>query len=311
MEYFCTYCNTLHRAFSDANYCSNNGDEISRVRSNAYYFQSNNLNSGDHISRLSIRTINKGFQTHIINGEEFLLDKEEFLVVPEGASFESHIKTNNPIEGLLVAFSSDDIEAFNYWNNSSEDELLDNPFDLKSLTAPISAISLQKNKEVYENATKIQNAIKNGLNRSLYYEEHFFNLLGAVIKNLYQQSQKIKALSAKKKSTKKEIYKRVSLAKTWMDCNLDKNLELQTLSQISAMSPFHFLRSFKGIYNKSPYQYIKQKRIEKAKFLLHDTNYSIDDILMEIGLENKSSFLRCFKKSTGFTTSQYRSLTTQ
>lgn len=202
MQAYCTYCNTLHRAFSDQNYCSKKGDEISQVRSNAYYFQSKNLISGDHISRLSIRTINTGFQTHVINGREYLLDKDQYLIVPEGAAFESHVNTNNPIEGLLVAFSSHDINAFQYWIDATEDDLLDDPFDTQKNATSIPAISLPQSPSVAINVERIKTAIKTGIDQSLYYEEHFVSLLAAVLDNLKSRKEKIRTLPAKKLSTK-------------------------------------------------------------------------------------------------------------
>ncbi len=309
MGEFCTYCNTLHRAFSDANYCSIKGDELSRVRSNAYYFQSNDLDSGDHISRLSIRTINRGYQNHFINGREYLLNKDRCLIVPEGASFESQLKTINPIEGLLVAYSKNDISHLKYWKNSTDTQLLDNPFEIDNYDICNNVISFDKSYKIYKRAEFIQYAIKKGLNRSLYYEEQFLFLLRTVLQDIHEIKQKVKNLKAKKNSTKKEIYKRISRVKDYIDCNLKEKLDLKTLSQISTMSPFHLLRNFQSIYGITPHQYVSHQRLEKAKFLLKDTHHTLDKILSEIGLENKSSFTRYFKNKTGFTTSEYQNST--
>ena len=52
--------------------------------------------------------------------------------------------------------------------------------------------------------------------------------------------------------------------------------------------------------------YINEIRINKAKELLRDTNLRIQDIGAKVGIENRTTFLRVFKKVEGISPTTYR-----
>ena len=72
------------------------------------------------------------------------------------------------------------------------------------------------------------------------------------------------------------------------------------------MSVCWFIRSFKRYTGVTPLQYITTIRINKAKELLKDSGYSIQEIGSLVGYDNQLYFSRMFKKQTGCSPSQYR-----
>ena len=305
---YCKYCNTLHKAFGDVNYCSNNGDSLDTVKTNAYYFNSNNLVSGEHISRISIRTIFNGYQEYEIDGRNYLLDSNKYFIVSEGTSFSSEIDTNEPVEGLLVAYQNKDISDFVYSISSPLEMILDVPFNTKSNVHIESASIGSMNANVWNELKMIMTSMKQDEDLEMQYQESFINLLQYALADFKSLNKRVNDLNSAKSSTKKEIYRRVSKAKEFIDCNLSQNLDLSSLSKVAMMSQFHFMRCFKKIHQTTPHQYITMKRIKKAQFLLRDGKDSLDEILNQIGLNNKSSFTRLFKKQVGMSTSDYRRL---
>ncbi|MBK7912504.1 MAG: helix-turn-helix transcriptional regulator [Saprospiraceae bacterium] len=86
---------------------------------------------------------------------------------------------------------------------------------------------------------------------------------------------------------------------TYIDENLDKDLSLQTISNIAYYSQFHLHRLFKAITNETLNAYIIRKRIERsAMMLIHNMEYSIAEIGDRYGFKNDSTFSRTFKKYT-------------
>ena len=69
---------------------------------------------------------------------------------------------------------------------------------------------------------------------------------------------------------------------------------------------FHFLRLFRQCYGLSPYQYLQEQRLSKAKYLLKSSALAIGEIADELGFENPNSFSRLFKLRTGYYPSEYR-----
>lgn len=63
---------------------------------------------------------------------------------------------------------------------------------------------------------------------------------------------------------KQYLYKRIVQAKLFIDANFVENINLNNISYEAIFSKFHFIRLFKKIYGKTPHQYLKSVRIEKA-----------------------------------------------
>ncbi|AUS97590.1 hypothetical protein CDQ84_08460 [Clostridium thermosuccinogenes] len=88
--------------------------------------------------------------------------------------------------------------------------------------------------------------------------------------------------------------------------NIDCSIE--DLSSVAGLSSYHFIRVFKNNTGKTPYEYLIDLRIEKAKQLLADKNYTVTDVCLECGFNNPSHFTRLFKNKTGITPTYFRSI---
>ena len=101
------------------------------------------------------------------------------------------------------------------------------------------------------------------------------------------------------------MYRRIVQAKLFIDANYSENIDLQNVSSEAAFSKFHFLRLFKDIYGLTPYLYLKQVRIEKAKEFLAE-NIPVNEVCYRIGFESVTSFTSLFKRTVGVTPSTYQ-----
>ncbi|ARV63197.1 hypothetical protein BZZ01_23480 [Nostocales cyanobacterium HT-58-2] len=82
---------------------------------------------------------------------------------------------------------------------------------------------------------------------------------------------------------------------------LDRPLHLAELAEIVGISQYHFCRLFKQSMGVSPYQYVLQQRMEKAKELLQQRKYAIAEIALLVGFADQSRFTRHFRKYIGVT----------
>jgi AraC family transcriptional regulator len=88
--------------------------------------------------------------------------------------------------------------------------------------------------------------------------------------------------------------------------HLDQDIKLMDLAQLLDISQFHFSHLFKQAIGVSPYQYLIQQRIERAKRLLRQTERSIMDIALDCGFNSHSHLSKQFRQSTGMTPRAYR-----
>jgi AraC family transcriptional regulator len=92
----------------------------------------------------------------------------------------------------------------------------------------------------------------------------------------------------------------------YIDAHLDEDIKLVDLATLLDMSQFHFIALFKQAIDTSPYQYLLQQRVERAKQLLKQTERSIVEIALECGFNSHSHLSKQFRQSTGMTPTAYR-----
>ncbi|WP_315790427.1 AraC family transcriptional regulator [Fischerella sp. JS2] len=92
----------------------------------------------------------------------------------------------------------------------------------------------------------------------------------------------------------------------YIDTHLDRDIKLADLARLLDMSQFHFSHLFKQSIGTSPYQYLIQQRVERAKQLLKQTDQSIMDIALESGFNSHSHLSKQFRQITGMTPKAYR-----
>jgi AraC-like DNA-binding protein len=110
-----------------------------------------------------------------------------------------------------------------------------------------------------------------------------------------------------KLSTKQELYTRLQWTKDFINENYAQHLTIGDLADLACLSPFHFQRLFKQVFNLPPYQYIKARRIEKARELLVK-GIPVHTVCRSVGWEDTSSFVRLFKQKFSVTPKQYSTL---
>jgi AraC-like DNA-binding protein len=103
-----------------------------------------------------------------------------------------------------------------------------------------------------------------------------------------------------------DLYTRIVRAKLFIDDHYASPLDLDKLSDEACFSKYHFLRLFKKAYNKTPYQYLSERRIEKAKEKLKSANTRVNEICEQVGFESPTSFSLKFKAYTGETPALFR-----
>lgn len=96
----------------------------------------------------------------------------------------------------------------------------------------------------------------------------------------------------------------------YIDMHFKEPLTLESLADICHGSPYHLQRTFKLIKGVTPMQYIQNTRMKHAQQLLKETDTSINEISLEVGIQNPAHFATLFKKITSYTPSEYRQMIT-
>lgn len=92
----------------------------------------------------------------------------------------------------------------------------------------------------------------------------------------------------------------------YIDAHLHQEIKLTDLASLLGIGEFHFSRQFKQVLGTTPHQYLLQQRIERAKQLLKQSDYSIADIALMCGFNSHSHLSKQFRQLTGITPKAYR-----
>jgi AraC-like DNA-binding protein len=112
--------------------------------------------------------------------------------------------------------------------------------------------------------------------------------------------------AAKVEATAPDVYERLCRARKFIDLCYDLPLNLEQISSQACFSRYHFLRLFRAAFDKTPHQYLVERRIEKAKELLSSNNLRVTDVCFEVGFQSLGSFSSLFHKSVGHPPAIYR-----
>jgi AraC-like DNA-binding protein len=95
-------------------------------------------------------------------------------------------------------------------------------------------------------------------------------------------------------------------ARDLADARFAEPLEVDDLARAAGLSKAHFSREFRRTFGESPYVYLMTRRLERAAALLRNTDYSVAEICLEVGLQGVGSFTTSFKRMFGMTPTEYR-----
>ncbi|HEY3453175.1 MAG TPA: AraC family transcriptional regulator [Bryobacteraceae bacterium] len=88
--------------------------------------------------------------------------------------------------------------------------------------------------------------------------------------------------------------------------NLDAGVSIQELAKHCSMGTHHFTQLFKASTGCSPYKYVLDLRIARAKDLLATTSLTLAEIAYKLGFASQSHFTTTFRQHTQFTPQRYR-----
>jgi len=110
---------------------------------------------------------------------------------------------------------------------------------------------------------------------------------------------------------KREVHKgglsnyQLQQIKEYIQEHLDQEICLDQLANLVGLSRYYFCHLFKQSTGLSPYKYIIQCRVERAKKLLRRGDLSLAEIALSCGFSHQSHLHRHFKQLTGVTPKKF------
>lgn len=151
-----------------------------------------------------------------------------------------------------------------------------------------------KDTELIKKITRLSS--KYNLNRDLKVSQEITGLMTRFIlekrKNIFTDASK---------TTEK-----LNRAVTYMAEHLTEKITVEDIANSVYLSTYHFVRSFKKQTGLTPYEYLINLRINKAKDLLISTDDSLDTIAVNSGFTDSKNLIYNFKRIVNLTPKEYR-----
>jgi len=90
------------------------------------------------------------------------------------------------------------------------------------------------------------------------------------------------------------------------DRHYDDPVDVAAMAEAAGLSRAHFSREYRSAFGQPPHVYLLTRRLERAAALLRNTDHSVADICVEVGLTSLGSFTTSFRRMFGSTPAAYR-----
>lgn len=252
-----------------------------------------------HAPTVSIKYVLQGVENYRVNQYTHQVKRGEFLLVNQAQSLEIDVDSRQAVLGLCLYVNERVVNDVYRAMTDSDGRLLDNPF------APFCQAF-----DFYESVYSVHN---DALGQFLQHlacqtdlqtgeilvdkDELYYQTAERLLQSQLQVTKAIRRISAQQVSTRKELFRRVNLAKRMIDADVQTDWSVSELASQAALSEFHFFRSFKQAFGVSPRQYLIQKRLERAACLLKAKRYTVSEIAFLTGFSDVFAFSKAFKKT--------------
>jgi AraC-like DNA-binding protein len=237
---------------------------------------------------------------------QFAVDDTSYLVFNGGREFSSYVESNTLVTCYCACLEPDLAEDALRTMVTPADRLLEDPYGEKFQPVQFFETAYRHDVSVSPLLRRLEAAVVNECEPHAWFEEQFRFLASRLLTTHRDVYREIDRLPLARAATRLEVYKRVLVARDYMEAGLDKPLSVADIASVACFSPFHFLRSFKQVFQETPHQYLTRRRIERAKDLLLQTDMSVTSICFAIGFESLGSFSTLFRRNVGLSPDGYR-----
>lgn len=149
--------------------------------------------------------------------------------------------------------------------------------------------------------SELQNYRGKGIAAKLFYESKVAEALSLVME--YQK----KCPTVNIKLSAQDV-ERIQTVAAYLSDHCAAETPMERLTQIACMGTTKLKNCFKKIYGCTITEYVQQRRMSQAEYLLSNTDLSIGQIAQTVGYSTSSRFAELFRKSTGLLPLEYRKM---
>ena len=253
----------------------------------------------EEIQSLSLCIVAQGRKTVTVGGETYLYDPFHYLILASHLHFQAEVleaSLGRPFlsfvlqidPALVRQVSSDMLERRTTVFRSRDAEVQ---------TAPQACVSAL-DQELLGVVLRFLRAVKAEADRRVLAPLYLQELVYRVLQR--EQYARLLTLAAAESASNP-----VSAVLEYVRTHLSEPLTVADMADLVRLSPSAFAHLFRDVTGRSPYQFVKEMRLDRARELLVDGKFTVARISKEVGYASVSHFISEFRGRFGVTPRAY------
>ena len=254
----------------------------------------------EEIQSLSLCIVAQGRKAVTVDGVTYEYDPFQYLVLNSHLHFQAEILEATPAKPFLSfvlqidpsvvrQVTSDMLErrTTTFRPHAAENEAADPPAFVSALDQELTGAVL-----------RFLRSIETGADRRVLAPMYLKEMVYRVLQR--EQYARLLAIAATEAANNP-----VSAVLEYMREHLAEPLSVADMAERVSLSPSAFAHLFREVTGRSPYQFLKEMRLDKARELLVEGQFAVARVSKEVGYGSVSHFIREFRARFGVTPRAY------
>lgn len=252
----------------------------------------------EEIQSLSLGIVAQGSKAVIVDGKRYVYDPFHYLALSSNLQFQAEILQASPrrpflsfvlqIDPVLVKrISTDMLERRTTAFGSVDRGVVPEPCVVSALDGELMGAVL-----------RFLRALDSGADRRVLAPMYIQEMVYRVLQR--EQFSRLLQIAAKQSSLNP-----ISAALSFARAHFAEPLTVNDLAEQVALSPSAFSGLFREVTGRSPYQFLKELRLDRARELLVDGHLSVTGVSRKVGYTSVSHFIKEFRNRFGTTPRAY------
>lgn len=247
-----------------------------------------------YTQRLSIKMALGGTEHYFLDERTLGVDDDHYLILNDGRSYGSLLTASAPVESFSIFFRPGLLGEVCGAMRAPLSRWLDAPPG--SQTTEFFERLVPHDTRVSPVLRFIRHHMRCGFDDEAWYEEQLHFLLERMLARQQDLRDEAAVLRGLKRSTRREIDRRLALAADFMTCAYERPLDLREIASHAYLSPHHFLRLFRQRFGLTPFQFLNRRRIQVARRLLTEDRLTALEVAERVGFSSRATYYRQLKR---------------
>lgn len=276
----------------------NKPPDVDRV----YYSELHEWFTRDAFRSFSLKCVLEDQIAYKVGKHEYIVHSDQFLLAIRQPHAQAYFKSSQLVKSICVDISDSTVsQVFTLLTERTAtpdfDNYLAGYFKYPEFDEHISFVQNSPAGTLLEQLIRQIRNNKFGVSIS---SEWMYGLVEGIVHQEFPRFVSLRKLNRVRMATRKEIYRRLTIGKEYLDAYFMTIERIKEAAQASLMSEYHFIRCFQQVYLCSPYQYVLNKKLEYAFSLLQAGELKVGVIAQTIGFGDVSAFSKAFRRKYGY-----------